>query len=340
MRTTTAYLLPPDGDPGSLQSKERPVPEPSPKEILLRVRAAALNKRDIFILSGTYPIVAKPGVVLLSDGAGEVVAVGSAVDRFKVGDRVAGCYFPRWRSGPIAPDQFDQLGCTIDGMLAQHVTLDQEGAVKVPDHLTWEEAATLPCAGVTAWSCLHGPVPLQAGQTVLTLGSGGVSTFVLAFAKAAGARVIVTTSGEPKAARLRALGADVVIDRLVQPNWGDAVREATGGVGADVVVEAFGADTIEQSMRAVSLHGQVIVLIARGMNKPEIVLPARHYGASMVTLRRVFVGHRDSFEDMNRALSLSRYRPAIDRVFGFDQARAAYEHFMKGESFGKVVVAM
>jgi NADPH:quinone reductase-like Zn-dependent oxidoreductase len=212
--------------------------------------------------------------------------------------------------------------------------------VKVPDHLTWEEAATLPCAGVTAWNCLHGPVPLEAGQTVLTLGSGGVSTFVLAFAKAAGARVIVTPSEEAKAARLRALGADVVIDRSTQSNWGDAVRDATGGAGADLVVEAFGADTIEQSMRAVALHGQIIMLIARGATKPELVLPARHYGASMATIRRVFVGHRDSFEAMNRSLTLTRFRPVIDKVFTFDHVAAAYRHFMKGDSSGKVVIAM
>ncbi|MET0334160.1 MAG: NAD(P)-dependent alcohol dehydrogenase [Rhizobacter sp.] len=340
MTTTLAYTLPPGGKLDLLQAVPRPMPEPGPKDILVRVRAASLNKRDLLILDGSYPMPARPGVVPLSDGVGEVMAVGAAVTRFKVGDRVAGCYFPRWRSGPIRLDLIDQLGCTLDGMLAQHVCLDQEWAVKLPEHLSWEEAATLPCAGLTAWNCLHGPVPVEAGQTVLTLGSGGVSTFALAFAKAAGARVIVTTSGEEKAARLHSLGADVVIDRSRQPHWGDAVREATGGAGADLVVEGFGADTIEESMRAVALHGQVMVLITRSATRPDLVLPSRHYAASMATIRRVFVGHRESFEAMNRSIALMGYRPVVEKVFGFDEAPAAYRHFLAGDTFGKVVITM
>ncbi|MEO7548603.1 MAG: NAD(P)-dependent alcohol dehydrogenase, partial [Ramlibacter sp.] len=197
-----------------------------------------------------------------------------------------------------------------------------------------------PCAGVTAWNSLAGPVPVVAGQTVLVLGSGGVSLFALQLAKAMGARVVATTSSEVKAQRLKALGADVVINYSREPEWGKAVRAATGGAGADLVVETFGADTMEQSMRAVSLHGQVMLLIARGVHKPNIEIPSQAYGASMATIRRVFVGNRDSFEAMNRAITLHQIRPVIERVFPFGEAQQAYDHFARGQSFGKVVISM
>ena len=323
-----------------IELHERATPVAGPHDIVVRVMAATLNKRDLFIQAGTYPIPARPGVVPLSDGAGEVIAVGEKVTRFRVGDRVAGNYFPRWKSGPLALDLFDQLGCTLDGMLAEFVLLHEEWAVRVPDHLSWTEAATLPCAGVTAWNCLAGPVPVVAGQTVLTLGSGGVSLFALQFAKAMGARVVATTSSDDKGERLKALGADVVINYRTDPEWGKAVRAATGGEGVHLVVETFGPDTIEQSMRAVGLHGQVMLLIARGVDKPHIEISSQAYGATMATLRRVFVGHRASFEAMNRAIAQAGLRPVIERVFPFAQAREAYRHFAQGRSFGKVVISM
>ena len=323
-----------------IELHERAMPVAGPHDIVVRVMAAALNKRDLFIQAGTYPLPARPGVVPLSDGAGEVVAVGEKVTRFRPGDRVAGNYFARWKSGPLAFDLFDQLGCTLDGMLAQFALLHEEWAVRVPDHLSWAEAATLPCAGVTAWNCLAGPVPVVAGQTVLTLGSGGVSLFALQFAKAMGARVIATTSSDEKGERLKALGADVIVNYRRDPEWGKAVREATGGVGVDVVVETFGPDTIEQSMRAVGLHGQVMLLIARGVHKTHVEISSQAYGATMATLRRVFVGHRASFEAMNRAVAQAGLRPVIERVFPFAQAREAYRHFARGQSFGKVVISM
>jgi len=182
MRT---YQLETLGDPSGIVERDRQPPSPGPHDIVIRVRAAALNKRDLFILHGSYPIPAKPGVVPLSDGAGDVIAVGTAVTRFRIGDRVAGNYFARWKSGPITPEVFDQLGCTLDGMASELAVLDEQWAVKVPAHLSWEQAATLPCAALTAWSSLMGPVPIIAGQTVLTLGTGGVSLFALQLAKAA-----------------------------------------------------------------------------------------------------------------------------------------------------------
>jgi NADPH:quinone reductase-like Zn-dependent oxidoreductase len=326
-------------DSMGIVERETPTPSPGPSEILVRVRAMSLNKRDLFILQGTYPIAAKPGVVALSDGAGEVVAVGDRVTRFRVGDRVAGNYFPRWKSGPIEPDVFDQLGCTLDGMLTELAILHEEWAVRIPDGLSWEEAATLPCAAVTAWNSLVGPVPVLAGQTVLTLGTGGVSLFSLQFAKALGARVIITTSRDQKTDRLKELGADVVINYAENPEWGKAVRDATGGRGVDLVVETMGADTIEQSMRAVALHGQIMLLIARGTQKSHIEISAQAYGATTATLRRLFVGSRSSFEAMNRAIEVTRLKPQIDRVFPFSEAPQALNYYRSGKPFGKVVVA-
>lgn len=335
-----SYILETPGSLDGIVLREREAPRAGPRQILVRVKAAALNKRDLFILNGSYPLPARPGVVPLSDGAGEVVAVGEGVTRFRIGDRVAGHYFARWRSGPIMPAMFDQLGNALDGMLTELAPLDEEWAVRVPDHLSWEEAATLPCAGVTAWNAVVGPQPVIAGQTLLTLGSGGVSLFALQFAKLLGARTVVTTSSADKAARLKALGADVVINHSEQPDWGQAVRQATNGAGADLVVETFGPDTIEQSMRAVSLHGQVMLLITRGVHKPDIQISAQAYATTMATIRRVFVGHRDSFEAMNRAITQARLRPVIDRVFPFSQALDAYRHFARGQSFGKVVISL
>lgn len=329
-----------ENQPLTLALHEREAPQPGPHEIVVRVKAVSLNKRDLFILNRSYPLPARTGVVPVSDGAGEVIAVGAQVTRFRVGDRVAGNYFARWRSGPLAPELFDQLGCTLDGMLAEQVLLDEQWAVRVPERLGWTEAATLPCAGVTAWNCINGPQPVQTGQTVLVLGSGGVSLFALQFAKSQGARVIATTSSDDKAARLKALGADAVVNYREQPEWGAAVRRANGGAGVDLVVETFGPDTIEQSMRAVGLHGQVMLLIARGTHKPDIQISAQAYGMTMATIRRVFVGHRDSFEAMNRAVAQAGIRPVIDRVFPFHEAPAAFRHFARGQSFGKVVITL
>jgi NADPH:quinone reductase-like Zn-dependent oxidoreductase len=334
-----AYQLEVFGDPAGIVERDREIPEVGPNDVLVRVRATAINKRDLFILKGTYPLPARPGVIPLSDGAGEVVAVGQDVTRFRVGDRVAGNYFVRWRSGPISPDLFDQLGCTLDGMLTEFAILNEEWAVRIPDHLSWEEAATLPCAGVTAWNAVVGPVPVVAGQTVLTLGSGGVSLFALQFAKSLGAQLIATTSIPEKVKRLKEVGADIVIDASENPEWGKVVRDATGGHGADLVVETMGADTIEQSMRAVSIHGQIMLLIARGMNKPDIKISAEAYGTTMATIRRVFVGNRTSFEAMNRAIAQAWLRPIIDRVFAWSDFHEGFSYFSRGKSFGKVVVS-
>ncbi|MCT9010096.1 zinc-dependent alcohol dehydrogenase family protein [Streptomyces rhizosphaerihabitans] len=333
-----AYHLETPGTVDGIVPRESARPEPGPREILVRVRAVSLNKRDLLILQGTYPLKAVPDVIPLSDGAGEVVAVGAEVTRFAVGDRVAGTYFPNWLDGRITPDRFDQPGATLDGMLTEYACLGQEAAVRVPGHLTWEEAACLPCVGVTAWQSLTGGEPLTPGQTVLTLGAGALSLFVVQFAKMLGAEVIATTSSEVKADRLKALGADHVVNYAENPEWGLAVRELTGGRGADLVVETNGPDTIEQSMRAAALYGQVVLLITGNPRRNGIEISNAAYAASLATIRRVFVGSRAHFESMNRALELHGTRPVVDRVLGFDEVREAFRYYESGAAFGKVVI--
>jgi NADPH:quinone reductase-like Zn-dependent oxidoreductase len=334
-----AYRLEKFGAVSGIALREERAPEPAPTEILVRVRAAALNRRDAAILQETYPLPGRLGVVPLSDGAGEAVAVGDRVTRFKVGDHVTGAYFPRWRDGRIAPDLIDQLGCTIDGMLAEYAVLDEQWAVAVPDHLSWEEAATLTCAGVTAWNSVVETGAARAGQSVLVLGTGGVSLFALQFAKLMGCRVIATTSQDAKAERLRALGADVVINYVKEPAWGRVVRDVTNGEGVDLIVETNGPDTIKQSLIAAALYGRIVLLITRSARNRVLELPGDAYARSLVTISRVFVGSRASLEAMNRAIAASRLRPVIDKVFSFSDAHGAYEYFMKQNVFGKVVIA-
>lgn len=325
----------------TLRDVAGPRPEPAgPTGIVVAVRAASLNKRDLLILDRRYPLPAAPGVVPLSDGAGEVVAVGEAVTRFAVGDRVSCSYFPRWHTGRITPEAFDQPGCTLDGMLTEYALLDEQWAVRVPDHLTWEEAATLPCAGVTAWHALTGGEPLRPGQSVLTLGTGPVSLFAVQFAKLLGCRVVSTTSSAAKADRLKALGADEVVDYRQDPDWGRAVRDLTDGLGADLVVETGGPETIEQSVRASALYGQIALLITGSAAKAGIEISHAAYASSLATIRRVFVGSRTQFEDMNRAVAAHGLRPVIDRVHPFEEARTAYREYATASPFGKVVIGI
>jgi NADPH:quinone reductase-like Zn-dependent oxidoreductase len=239
-----------------LTLKDHPDPSPGPREVLVRVRANSLNYRELSVLRGTYPLPVKADVVMCADGAGEVAAVGEGVTRVKVGDCVAAAMFPRWLDGPFGWDVAPQLGGSLDGMLTELAVLGEDAVVHVPEHLSFEEAATLPCAAVTAWNALTGDARLQAGDVVLTLGSGGVSLFALQLAKLFGARVIATTSSAAKARRLAELGADDVVDYRSDPSWHVAVRALTGGRGVDQVVEVVGG-TLEQSLRAVAVGGQV-----------------------------------------------------------------------------------
>jgi NADPH:quinone reductase-like Zn-dependent oxidoreductase len=333
-----SYRLEKLGHVDGIVRHEEAQPRPRPTEILLRVRAASLNRRDVLILSGRYPLPSRPGVIPLSDGAGEVVAVGGAVSRFAVGDRVTGSYWPRWLAGRLRPEFRDQLGCTSDGLLTEYALLDEQAAVRVPEHLTWPEASGLSCAGVTAWKSLTGGQPLRPGQTVLTLGSGDVSLFAIQFARLLGCRVIATTSSDAKADRLRAMGADHIINYEQTPDWAQEVHRLTAGAGADLVVETQGPATIEQSIRSCGLYGQIVLLWVVGDEPTSLQISDVAYARTMATIRREFVGSRADLEAMNQAIGFHRLRPVIDRVFGFDEAPDAYRYFLTGASFGKVVI--
>ena len=330
------YRLEGFGDIEKLSVREAPLPEPGPNQILVRVRATSLNRRDTMILNGTYPLTPHADIVPLSDGAGEVVAVGDGVTRFAVGDRVTGSYFARWIDGRMHPGVVDQLGCTLDGMLSEYALLDEQWGARLPEHLTWREAATFTCAGLTAWSALTGAEIPKPGQWVLTIGSGGVALFALQFAKLMGCGVAAVTSRAEKADRLRALGADLVIATAETPEWGLKLRAATGGI--DLVVETGGPATFSQSLIASALYGRIVLLTVQDQKGKSVEIPGAVYQRSLVTIGRLFVGSRSGLEAMLAAVATHRLKPVIDKVFPFAEAREAYRHFQQGDVFGKVVI--
>ncbi|MEV4561451.1 NAD(P)-dependent alcohol dehydrogenase [Kitasatospora sp. NPDC049285] len=339
--TGTAYHLdrPQDGLDG-LAVREQRLAEPGPHQVLIRVRAASLNRRDLMLLAGTYPVPATPGIVPLSDGAGEVVAVGKGVQRAAVGDRVAVTYFPRWIDGPMTlPLVGEQYGANLNGMLAEYQVVDEESVVQIPAHLSYEEAATLPCAAVLAWSGLTtGPRPMGEGDTVLVVGAGAVALFGVQLAAALGGRVIVVASGEEKGKRLKELGAAEVLDRRVTPDWQLAVGELTAGRGADLVLEAVGAPSIAKSIQSVGFNGQISVTGA--FPAGGTVIDPEVFNGRYFSLQRLAVGSRTSFERLNATLADHALHPVVDRVFTFDEAVKAYEHLSTGSPFGKVVISI
>jgi NADPH:quinone reductase-like Zn-dependent oxidoreductase len=313
---------------------ERPEPKPGRNEVLIKVHARSLNYRDSLILGGRYAFQGKIGTIALSDGAGEVVALGEGVTRVAIGDRITCSYFPRWIDGPISLEMAsDQFGCTRDGMLAPFVVAEEQAVVKVPAHLSFPEAATLPCTAVTAWSSLAGPKPIRPGETVLTIGTGGVALFALQFAKLFGARVIALTSSEDKIQRLKQLGADEVISYR-ELNWPDKIRELTNGIGVEHVVETGGLDTLPKSISCAADEGIINVVAALGQG----TIDAGNF-RNRVLIRRIYVGSRRQFEAMNRCIALHTLRPIIDQIFSFSNARGAYQHFERRQQFGKVVIA-
>jgi len=317
---------------------ERPEPEPGPGQVVIKVKAASLNYRDLLMVQGFYNPRQPLPLVPLSDGVGEVVAIGAGVARVKTGDRVAGVFAQGWISGrPSRAKLLDtSLGGPLDGMLREYALLSAEGVVHVPEHLSDEEAATLPCAGLTAWSALvrHGNV--KPGDVVLVLGTGGVSIFALQFAKLLGAAVIVTSSNNDKLERAKALGADHGVNYRENANWSKAVRELTGGEGVDHVIEVGGVGTLTQSMRAVRMGGTISLIgVLAGA---ETALNLTPLLMQDIRLQGVIVGHREGFEEMNRAIAAHALRPAIDRVFPLADSKSAFELMGSGGHFGKICI--
>jgi NADPH:quinone reductase-like Zn-dependent oxidoreductase len=320
-----------------LRLHDEPDASPQRGELLIRVRAVALNYRDVAMLTGRYPRAFKKGLIPTSDGAGEVIAVGAGVEAFKPSDRVIGTFHPRWFAGPMhATMGREAYGDLNDGWLTQTKVVSQEAVVAIPDALSFEEAATLPCAGLTAWTALSGPAPIRAGHVVLVQGTGGVSIFALQLARAVGARVIATTSSAAKARRLLELGASDVVNYVETPEWGKEVRRLTFGRGVDRVVELGGPGTINQSLRAVAVGGEIASVGFLSEDNPGIDFFAlKLSGAS---IRNIAVGDRAGLQDLVRVVESAGVKPVIDRVFPFAEAREAFAHLQKGAHVGKVAI--
>jgi NADPH:quinone reductase-like Zn-dependent oxidoreductase len=320
-----------------LRRCDRPDPEVRAGQILVRVRAASLNYRDLLMVRGKYSAGGqKQAVVPLSDGAGEVVSIGSGVTRFRVGDRVAGTFFRHWIAGPPPQPQVALGASPIDGVLAEYALFGEQDAVSIPAHLSFESASTLPCAALTAWHALMTIGHLQPGETVLLLGTGGVSVFALQFARLAGARVLMTSSSDDKLARARTMGAAAGVNYRATPEWQQEVLRLTDGRGVDHIVEVGGSGTLGRSIQAIGSGGRIYLIgVLTG-----VAADANPYGlmSKYASIHGVFVGSRAMFEKMNAAITSNALEPVIDRVFAFDEAVAAYRHLEHSAHFGKVVI--
>jgi NADPH:quinone reductase-like Zn-dependent oxidoreductase len=323
---------------GLMLHKDLDRPDVGPEEVLIQVRANSLNFRDFMIAHGQYPATVKPNVIPLSDGAGDVIAVGPNVKAIKVGDRVTGAVFPDWIGGPLTQEIFERsLGGPSDGMLAEYVALPERAVIPYPEHLSYEEAATLPNAGVTAWHALVESGRIRAGQTVLLLGTGGVCLFALQFAKLHSATVIQTSSSDQKLEQAGAMGADHLINYRKTPDWDQEVMKITDGQGVDIIVEVGGAQTLERSMRSVRFGGFIALIgLISGFGQID-PLPLMQRS---IRLLGVNVGSTDMFRAMNRAISATSLRPVIARSFTFEHATFAYAYNFQqtSEHFGKTVI--
>ncbi len=321
----------------SLKLIERPDPSPGYGQVLIKLRAVSLNYRDLMVVKGLYnPNLPLP-LIPCSDGVGEVIAVGERVTRVKVGDRVAGIFFQKWLSSRLTEAKAQSaLGGAINGLLAEYAVLHEDGVVHVPEHLTDVEAATLPCAAVTAWNALVTSGNVKAGDTVLVQGTGGVSIFALQFAQLLGARIIATSSSDEKRERLQSLGATDTINYKQTPDWGKKVQEITEGVGVDHVVEVGGAGTLNESLKAVAHGGQISLIGVLTGGKGEISTAS--ILMKNVRVQGIYVGSREMFEDMNQAIAFHKIRPVCDRVFPLESARSALEYMETGAHFGKICI--
>jgi NADPH:quinone reductase-like Zn-dependent oxidoreductase len=337
VQTQTTYQLQKSGDAApELKRVEVPVREPGEHEVLVRVRAVSLNRRDVYVKLGRYPGPMPPNLVPLSDGAGEVVAIGPKTTRFKKGDRVASIFFQHWLQGRFRPEHFaSALGGAVDGMLSQYVTLNENGLVAIPQHLGFEEAATLPCAGVTAWNGLVTRGHTQPGDFVLLQGTGGVSILGLQLAQALGAKAVITSSSDDKLARARQLGAAVTINYKTTPEWDKAVLAATHS-GVQQALEVGGKQTLGKTLASLSFGGHVALI--GGLSEFGGDIPSHALMGRNVTASGIYVGARADFEALNAFLEKHPFKPVIDKVFEFENAPAAYDYMDSGNLFGKVVI--
>ena len=321
-----------------LHVEQEELPAPGPGDVHVRFRAASLNYRDLSVVLGRYNPKMQLPRILGSDAAGEVVAVGEGVT-LKPGDRVASLFFQTWQAGEITQTTGKSaLGGAIEGVFATDRILPETGLIRFPDELSFEEAATLPCAALTAWNALVEKGRLHAGQTVLILGTGGVSVFGLQIAKAHGAKVILTSSSDEKLERGRKLGADETVNYKTTPDWDAEVLKLTDGLGVDHVVEVGGSGTMPRSLNAVRAGGQVhLIGVLSEPGKGVDILPVL---MKSVYLNGVYVGSRAMFANLNAAIEVNKLQPVIDRVFPLAEARAAFEHLQSGNHFGKVVLAL
>jgi NADPH:quinone reductase-like Zn-dependent oxidoreductase len=320
----------------ALRSAEAPAPKSN--EVVVRVHAVSLNHRDLYVLQGVYGGDAS-GRVPVSDGAGEVVALGPGVKRFRVGDRVATTFFESWVDGPPTPAAVSRArGGEAPGVLSERIVVHEDGLVRIPDHLSFEEAATLPCAAVTAWNGLFKHGRLQRDQFVLLEGTGGVSIFGLQFAAAAGAKPIVTSSSDPKLGRARSLGAVATVNYRTHPEWQEQVRAATKGAGVSHVLEIGGKDTLPRALASLALGGHVALI--GGLTGFEGSIDVGAVTNRLGSVTSIYVGSREDFEAMNAFIAQHKLKPVIDRVFSFEEAPAAFDYLESGSHFGKVVVRL
>jgi NADPH:quinone reductase-like Zn-dependent oxidoreductase len=321
----------------NLHRIEQPKPDPGPGQVRMRVHAVSLNYRDLLMVQGHYNPRQPLPLVPASDGVGVIDAVGPGVDPARIGDRVAGLFAQGWLSGePTQQSARATLGGPLPGMLREWAVLDAHGVASVPQHLSDVQAATLPCAALTAWSALVTLGGIRSGDTVLVQGSGGVSSFALDFAVAAGARVIATSRSPEKAEALAARGAWATVVTTGDPQWGKSVRALTAGRGVDLVVEVGGAGTLGQSLRAVRLGGTVAMIGVLAGGRAEVDMTPVLMG--QIRVQGVLVGHRSGFEAMCRSIEQHRLEPRVDSVFSFDQTRAAFEHLASGDQAGKICI--
>ena len=320
---------------GGLVLNQRNHSTPGPGEVLVQVCASSINYRDLMMIEDPVPRGVRYPTIPNSDAAGDVMAVGSGVTAVKVGDRVATCFFQRWDSGTITSDGMNSaLGGALDGVLAEQVILGERGVIRFPDHLSYNEAATLPCAALTAWHALVEFADVQPGETVLLLGTGGVSMFALQFACMLGARPIVISSNDGKLERARSMGAVGLINYQTTPEWQDKVVELTDGVGVDVVVEVGGAGTLERSVAATRVAGRIALIgvLAGGTMNPTMMM------RKSIRLQGIYVGSHEMFKRMNEAISTHQLSPVIDQTFPFADAPSAYYAMQRAEHLGKLVV--